>query len=96
MPSIFDFLEMLPEPAKGLLPVGIAEFVLEFFERYHQVQDAVGSSETPMRVTKPVRKNSIFGNPVQNANRTDDRRVDCAGQHQRSNHSNKGAECQTQ
>ena len=32
MPSIFDFLEMLPEPAKGLLPVGIAEFVLEFFE----------------------------------------------------------------
>jgi len=29
---IFDFLEMLPEPAKGFLPVGIAEFVLEFFE----------------------------------------------------------------
>ena len=26
------FLEMLPEPAKGFLPVGIAEFVLEFFE----------------------------------------------------------------
>lgn len=23
---------MLPEPAKGFLPVGIAEFVLEFFE----------------------------------------------------------------
>ena len=36
---VFDFLEMLPQPMEGFLPLGIAEFLPEFFQR--EVDDVV-------------------------------------------------------
>jgi hypothetical protein len=38
-PPIFDFLEVPPQPAENLLPLCIAEFLLEFFQS--EVDDIV-------------------------------------------------------
>ena len=48
--------------------------------------------EATMRLTEPMGKNAVLGDPVQDAVRPHDGRVDRSGEHQRADHGNERAE----
>src|SRR6185437_16097774 len=61
-----------------------------------QIDDAVAGSVLALGFAEPVRENSVFGDAVQHAVRSNDRGVDCARENQEANDDDEGAEEQSE